>query len=248
MACDQSALMASGGDVTEYAALILRLLRFARHCNVSSPASVGAADYPILKTRLIMLRDISPRKNHPGFVATCLMLGMLLVVLVPWRLAVAENGQVNTQVKPLPKAPPMDVQAKQLKEKYHVPVYAIKIATKDPKTGKVEEVGTFLTSEGIPGSIGIGKTRYTYGVTARDAKNANIGFSWEELVDFPKDVNGEIPKNDNGEIFWTSKFTNKQMDVRLGKDTVLELTAPDDRKRRQTFVLNVQEYESKPHK
>jgi beta-lactamase regulating signal transducer with metallopeptidase domain len=240
VACDQFALMVSGGDVTEYGQLILRLIRSARHSNMHSPAAVSAADYPILKRRLIMLRDISPRTNHPGFVATCVMLAMLLVVLVPWRLAVAENDQVNPKAKPLPKAPPMDVVAKQLKEKYHMPLYTIKIQTKDPKSGKVEEGDTVLTVEGILGSLGIGKTQYSYEVQARKDKTAKIGFSWEEFVDFPKEVNGEF--------FFSSHTTEKSVDVRLGKETVVELTAPDDRKRHQTFVFTVQEYESKTKK
>jgi len=183
-----------------------------------------------------MFSHLSLRTNHHRFVATCLVLGTVLTILVPWQLAVAEKDQFDKRIRPLPPGPKLEVLAQQLKEKYHVQVYAIKIATKD-KAGKVAEVGTFLTSEGIPGSIGIGKTRYTYGVNARDAKNVSIGFSWEELVDFPKDVNGEI--------YWTSRFTQKQMDAPFGKDTVLELTAPDDRNRRQAFVLNVKEYEAK---
>ena len=180
-----------------------------------------------------MFSYITSPTNHHRFVATCLVLAMMLTILAPWRLAVAEKDQLDKQIRPLPPGPKIEVLAQQLKETYHVPVYAIKIATRD-KAGNVAEIGTFLTSEGIPGSIGIGKTRYTYGENARDAKNASIGFSWEELVDFPKDVNGET--------FWTSRFTQKQMVAPLGKDTVLELTAPDDRNRRQTFILNVQEY------
>src|SRR5262245_25989868 len=130
-----------------------------------------------------MFRQLSLWTNHLRFVAACL----ILITLATCGVAVAEKEQVNKQVRPLPPAPPMDVLAKQIKEKYHTPVYAIKIATKDAKTGKITEVGTFLTSEGVPGSISVGKTRYTYGVSPHDAKNASIGFSWEELVDLPKE-------------------------------------------------------------
>ena len=230
LACDEIALFTTKSSVADYAALILRLSRPLQIPRLT-PSAVGVSEFPLLRRRLMMLRNHSSSRFQGSVLGSLALACVSIVVLAPWRPVYAEKD-VDTS-KPARPAPAYRYEdaAKNVMQRHKVPYYKLTVG------GLLENddayVPALFMAKGVAMTMSIGpKSKHVITVGSREGDTVNLTCLWEQQVSKPRSVDGHR--------LWTSNFTAFSTDVELGKEVSLELVSPSNAKERKTLRVTVE--------